>query len=248
MPPVLTADLERISHHRHYNRLLAICMALMAILALPYPWSRLASIGYFLFGVVLIRGLGRPPAQAHVGVWPRRLYRLLGVAALAAWLLWSLTPVALRSTGVPVIVLWTLFSGWSANRLIRLLGTERSVNAQVLSGALAGYLMLGLSAGLLFCALETIQPGSFHGVEIKPPGDSSIMAVWGQDFVRLNYFAFVTLTTTGYGDVVPKTSLAQMASVSVAVIGTLYVAVVMGLLISRLMLKESRQGDDAPNP
>jgi voltage-gated potassium channel Kch len=74
------------------------------------------------------------------------------------------------------------------------------------------------------------------------------MAVWGLDFVRLNYFAFVTLTTTGYGDVVPRTPLAQMASVSVAVIGTLYVTVVMGLLISRLMLKEARQHDDAPNP
>jgi hypothetical protein len=42
--------------------------------------------------------------------------------------------------------------------------------------------------------------------------------------------------------------LAQMVSVSVAVIGTLYVAVVMGLLISRLMLKEARQHDDAPSP
>lgn len=248
MLPALSAGLQQISHHRHYNRLLAICMALMACMALPFPWSRLASIGYFLFGVVLIRGLGRPPAQARVGLWPRRLYRVLGVAALAVWLLWSLTPVAMRSTGIPVIVLWALFSGWSAMRLIGLLGSERHVNGQVLTGALAGYLMLGLSAGLLFCALETIQPGSFSGVRIQPPGTSSIMAVWGQDFVRLHYFAFVTLTTTGYGDVVPKTSLAQMASVSVAVIGTFYVAVVMGLLISRVMLQESREDESAPSP
>jgi voltage-gated potassium channel len=235
-------------HHRHYRGLLAICMGLMGCMALPFPWSRLASIGYFFFGVALIRGLGQPPAQAGVGVWPRRLYQLLGVAALAVWLLWSLTPVAMRSTGIPVIVLWALFSGWSAKRLILLLSRERQINGLVLSGALAGYLMLGLSAGLLFCALETIHPGSFSGVQIQPPGPNSIMAVWGQDFVRLNYFAFVTLTTTGYGDVVPKTPLAQMASVSVAVIGTLYVAVVMGLLISRLMLREARQHDDAPNP
>lgn len=251
MTPVPSSGRERISHHRphrHYNHLLAICVVLMVCMALPFPWSRLASIGYFLFGVVLIRGLGRPPAKARVGRWPRRLYQLLGVAALAVWLLWSLTPVAMRTTGIPVIVLWALFSGWSAKRLIGLLGSERSVNGLVLSGALAGYLMLGLSAGLLFCALETIQPGSFSGVQIQPPGNSSIMAVWGQDFVRLNYFAFVTLTTTGYGDVVPRTPMAQMASVSVAVIGTLYVAVVMGLLISRLMLKEARQRDDAPSP
>lgn len=235
-------------HHRHYRRLLGVCVALMVCMALPFPWSRFASIGYFLFGVVLIRGLGRPPAQLQVGVWPQRLYRLLGVAALAVWLLWTLTPIEMRSTGIPVIVLWTLFSGWSAIRLIGLLGSEHRVNGRVLSGALAGYLMLGLSAGLLFCALETIHPGSFKGVQIAQPGSNAVAAVWGHDFVQLNYFAFVTLTTTGYGDILPRTPLAQMVAVAVAVIGTLYVAVVMGLLISRLMLRESRQERDAPNP
>lgn len=235
-------------HHRHYRRLLGVCVALMVCMALPFPWSRFASIGYFLFGVVLIRGLGRPPAQLQVGVWPQRLYRLLGVAALAVWLLWTLTPIEMRSTGIPVIVLWTLFSGWSAIRLIGLLGSEHRVNGRVLSGALAGYLMLGLSAGLLFCALETIHPGSFKGVQIAHPGSNAVAAVWGHDFVQLNYFAFVTLTTTGYGDILPRTPLAQMVAVAVAVIGTLYVAVVMGLLISRLMLRESRQERDAPNP
>jgi len=236
------------SQHRHYKRLLGVCMLLMVCLALPFPWSRLASMGYFLFAVVLIRGLGWPAAHVNVGVWPRRLYRLLGIAAVAVWVLWSLTPVALRSTGIPVIVLWSLFSGWSARRLILLLGSERRVNGLVLSGALAGYLMLGLSAGLLFCALETIQPGSFSGVQTLPPEINTITAAWGQNFVELNYFAFVTLTTTGYGDILPQTSLAQMASMAVAVIGTLYVAVVMGVLISRRMLQESQNGDDAPNP
>lgn len=216
----------------------------MVCFALPFPWNRFASVGYLLFGVVLIRCLGRP----GVGAWSVRLYRSLGVAALVVWSIWILIPQGLRSAGIPVIVLWTLFSGWSAIRLIEQLSAERRVTGAVLCGALAGYLTLGLCAGLLFCALETLQPGSFSAVRLSPAEGSALLALRGGEFMRLNYFAFVTLTTMGYGDILPTTAPAQMASVALAVIGTLYVAVVMGLLISRLMVQESRPNDGAPSP
>jgi hypothetical protein len=57
--------------------------------------------------------------------------------------------------------------------------------------------------------------------------------VWDLDFSRLNYFAFVSITTVGYGDIVPVRRMAQMACVTLSVVGPLYIAIVMGLLISR---------------
>ena len=66
--------------------------------------------------------------------------------------------------------------------------------------------------------------------------------VWTLSFVRLNYYAFVSLTTMGYGDVLPVTPLAMMLGVAIASMGTFYVAVVMGLLISRLIANERREG------
>jgi len=57
--------------------------------------------------------------------------------------------------------------------------------------------------------------------------------VWDLDFSRLNYFAFVSITTVGYGDIVPVRRLAQMACISLSIVGPLYIAIVMGLLISR---------------
>jgi voltage-gated potassium channel Kch len=65
--------------------------------------------------------------------------------------------------------------------------------------------------------------------------------VWTLNFVRLTYFAFVSLTTVGYGDVVPATAQAQMLGILTATLGTLYVAVVMGLLISRLIAAEANE-------
>jgi hypothetical protein len=210
--------------------------------ALPAPWSRLTSIGYLLLGLVLIWGLGRQtqgPSGSPDG--SGRGYACLGGTAIGFWLLWTLTPTELRSTGIPVVALWTVFSGWSAIRLISLLSREKRVSSAVLQGALAGYLMLGIFAGLLLCALETIEPGSFQGTGISASLQQAATPVWGVNFVKLNYFAFVSLTTMGYGDVIPSSSPAQMVSVVIAIAGTFYVAAVMGLLISRLTVQESRE-------
>lgn len=217
----------------------------MVCFGLPVPWSRLASIGYLLLGSVLIQGLALEPPESVTRPAPLRSYRMLGIAAIGFWLLWTLTPVEMRNTGIPVILLWTIFGGWSAIRLIRRLAAECKVNGTVLQGALAGYLMLGLASGLLFCCLETIQPDSFRGIDIGTEAADLNHSVWGLNFAQLNYFAFVSLTTMGYGDVVPLTAPASMICVMVAVTGTFYIAAVMGILISRLTIQETEQ---ARNP
>ena len=154
--------------------------------------------------------------------------------------LWLLTPLELRGTGVPVVVLWALFSVWSAQRLIRQLGEERSVDQAVLGGALAGYLMLGLSGGFLSAAVETVAPGSFTGVDLSRAGPDALEPVWRLNFVKLNYFAFVSLTTTGYGDILPITPAAQMVSIALAVAGNSYLAIVLGMLIGRFGLRDNQ--------
>ncbi|MCP9801094.1 hypothetical protein [Synechococcus sp. RedBA-s] len=62
-------------------------------------------------------------------------------------------------------MLTTLFVGWSVLRLAGFLAEEQQVNGRVLMGAASGYLLLGLTAGLLFTGLETIQPGSFSSLQ-----------------------------------------------------------------------------------
>jgi voltage-gated potassium channel len=215
-------------------------------LMLPRGMRQLATVGYLAMPLVLIQALGMPIQE---GRWPAvrmQLYRLLGFVTLVASTIWYATPLSQRGTGVPLLVLWTVLVVWSCERLIRNLSLEKLINRQVLLGALAGYLLLGLAAGLLFSALETVAPGNFsasssiNGPVLHWPGattDSS-SPVWAVDFVQLNYFAFVTLTTTGYGDIHPVTPQAQMLCVLVAITGTTYLALVMGLLISRYTARD----------
>lgn len=229
-----------------YVSLLLTCLGVMACLMLPRGLRQLAAVGYLALPLVLLRTLG---LRIDEGSWPTlrmHLYRFLALVTWVTSLVWYLTPLSHRSTGVPLLLLWALLVIWSCERLVRMLALERRINREVLFGALAGYLLLGLAAGLLFSALETVVPGSFaasrvmdapvlrwHGAHANPASP-----VWAVDFVELNYFAFVTLTTTGYGDIHPVTPQTQMLCVMVAITGTLYLAMVMGVLISRYTARD----------
>lgn len=242
---IARSELER--RHRWYVRLLGMCVLVLVCFTLPEKWRVVSNVGYGLLPLMLVGGLGRRSGTVSFH-GSGRLYRLLGVATTLSGVLWAVTPVGLRSTGVPLLVIWAVFIAWSLLRLLRMLGQESRVSGRVLMGATAGYLLLGLTAGLMFAALETVQPNSFldsrgaAGSVLMPSGDMSPQrwsAVWSLDFVRINYFAFITLTSTGFGDIVPHTPQSQMATIVVAILGNFYVAVVMGILISRLTVQES---------
>jgi len=246
----------RQRRHRFYVHLLLITVAVLVSYAIPSAWSRLSFLGHVLLTVTLCVELGGVVGWGHR---PRhlldRLYRWLGVACLGAQLIWLLTPGTIRYSGMPLLVLFSLFIGWSLKRLVDCLSREQWVGSRVVAGALAGYLLLGISGGLMLSVVATIDPPGFvashHGTSLAPPAvsDSQLSRqVWQLDFMNINYFALVSLTTVGYGDILPVSPFSKMASVSLSVAGPLYIAVVMGVLISRLTQQGGSPPPGAPGP
>lgn len=117
---------------------------------------------------------------------------------------------------------WSVLVGWSVVRLVRQLAREHHVNDGVMMGAAAGYLLLGLTAGLVMIGVETIQPGSFEPLLLPAHGDESNAIVLQSVPVlaKLNYFAFTCLTTVGFGDITPALPLARMLAVGTGVMAT----------------------------
>ena len=58
------------------------------------------------------------------------------------------------------------------------------------------------------------------------------------------YFSFVTLTTLGDGDITPRTPPAQMLSVYEAIIGQLYLAVLMAMLLGMYLAHRNEKKPD----
>ena len=98
---------------------------------------------------------------------------------------------------------------------------------EVLLAATSLYLILGSVFAAVFGVILWLEPGAFvasSGAEVQ----------WQQ----LLYYSFVTLTTLGYGDIVPVGHYAQAFAAFQAIIGTLYTV----LLLSRLVGLHASRG------
>jgi hypothetical protein len=111
------------------------------------------------------------------------------------------------------------------------------VTRDLIVGAAVVYLFMALMWTFIFVVVETLHPGSFNLPE-------------GQGFEATRqfvYYSFVTLTTLGYGDITPISSLARSLCVLEAVIGQLYLVVqvawLVGIHVSQSVLKKSRQDE-----
>ena len=224
------------SKRRHREKIYELLLGLCVVVLVSFAFPRLSWIGPLGYGLIALLLTQLVMIRKTVLTVQDRLYQLLGLAALVALLLWQITPVRWVVSGVPLVVTWSVLVGWSVIRLVERLAQERKVTPGLLSGAAAGYLLLGLTAGLVMSAVETIQPGSFSPLNslLEPAsGANASVLMKMSDFSQINYFAFICLTTVGFGDIQPVMPVSRMLAVITGIIGPLYLAVVMGVLIGR---------------
>jgi voltage-gated potassium channel len=107
---------------------------------------------------------------------------------------------------------------------------EHSVSLEIIFAALSIYLLIGITWCFIYALIDSFQPGSFNNI---PP-----------DLIdprfRFTYFSFVTLTTLGYGDIFPNTSIAQSWVILEAVIGQIYLVVVISGLVGAFISRNIR--------
>ncbi len=95
------------------------------------------------------------------------------------------------------------------------------VTRTVIFMALLSYLLAALMWAFLYTFLELVDPASFNI-------DLSQIEGYLSEF---KYYSFVTITTLGYGDITPVTGVAKSFSALQAVVGQLYVVVVIAWLV-----------------
>ena len=93
-------------------------------------------------------------------------------------------------------------------------------------GAVAGYLLLGLTWSLIYHAIALQIPEAFKGLGKLTEGDIELHRL------HLQYFSFTVLTTLGFGDIVPVHPIAQMSAVLEGMVGQLFPAILIARLVS----------------
>ena len=152
--------------------------------------------------------------------------------------------------GAPAVILTVLDPGGEPTRVGLALGLStlsfvcvallvgifegRTVTAGSISSSLSVYLLLGIVWSLAYLLVELGSPGSFYGL-----GEGSA-AETQRDLL---YYSFMTLVTVGYGDIGPVSPGARALAISEAVVGQLYLVVLVASLVGMFLSMQSRRGD-----
>lgn len=178
-------------------------------------WGRFVSVAFL--GLALLLVLRTVDARVQT--------RLIAAIVVIA---------ALVTSGISVLIGEGEVSNWAVPvvgallalvapvAIIRELFRQESVTYQTVLGALCLYLLVGLFFSFLYGAVAAFTDGPFFA---EGRTEETI------DFL---YFSFVTLTTTGYGDLVAVTDLGRMLAVTEALLGQLYLVSVVAVLVANL--------------
>jgi hypothetical protein len=174
--------------------------------------------------------------SAIYAVSQKKHHILIGVLLALPMLLSVWTKYLLQNTALMVVgsLCGAAFFLFAIIQMLTFIYSHKEVTRDLIVGAAVVYMFMALMWTFIFVVVETLHPGSFN----VPDGLDYAVA---RQFV---YHSFVTLTTLGYGDITPITSLARSLCILEAVIGQLYLVVqvawLVGVHVSQSMMKRSR--------
>lgn len=199
----------------HYGVLLIVLMILLVVA--PIAPKRAGYGVELFFDLVLFVGAYSAAARSRhrVPFW------VLTIVTLA--FRWS--DIAMEREGfspisILLVVIWLVYA---VSLVVSALFRMQKANTNAILGAMVAYVLAAVAFSSCFELLESLQPSSFSG--LPEGGDAHDRAN------ALLYFSLVSITTMGYGDILPVSELARSLACLEGVFGTLYLATMIARLI-----------------
>jgi len=156
----------------------------------------------------------------HTGVWFRAA---LGIAFLMLALVATYAVIARAALLIAALGCLVALAVVCLGLGIRWLFVSPRVTVQSLLAGMSMYLLLAITFGILHVGFYVSEPAWYRGVT---PGRRSA------EVAELVYFSIGTLTTVAYGDILPTHPVSRLLSNIEAVVGQMYVAVLVAMLVS----------------
>ncbi|MEM6431784.1 MAG: potassium channel family protein [Deinococcota bacterium] len=197
-------------------------LVVMLLLQLTYPLSLVSSLYNSIYFVVY---LGLLASGIHVtGTTRTRLSIAIGVSAvtLAAGIPWVLTSGDNLWLTLITFLGLVSFQVLIVAVLLEYIFYEQEVNRSVVYAALTIYILLGNIFSAIYNIIQIFDDKAFASSIFDTP------LIWQ----HVVYFSYATLTSLGYGDITPRSAWAQSVVAIEAMIGLLYIAIIIGRLVS----------------
>lgn len=164
-----------------------------------------------LFAAFAASGVGRR-------LWNLALVVVLGALASASVAI----VVGGKQVNAALFLLSLLLVGAAPIVIVNSLIRRRVIDLRTVLGAVCVYVLIGMMWSFAYTAVGTLDSAPFFAQQ-----SHATVA----DYL---YFSFVTLTTTGYGDLTAARGLGRALAVLEALIGQLYLVTVIAVLISNI--------------
>jgi ion channel len=165
-------------------------------------------------------------ASSGVGLNLVRYGFLAGCAAVTLAVISASTNESAPLAASALIELTLLAAAMLA--ILRAVISQREVGFRTILGAVSVYVMLGLLFTFLFLAIDRLQAGPFFGADVTPQTG---------DFL---FFSITTLTTTGYGNLVPAAQPGKLFAGLEMLTGQIFVVTFVAGLVSLWRPRGSR--------
>jgi hypothetical protein len=215
---MLTQACKRLYSVCSQNRFFVLLIAILCyLLAGPFlqPFLRFRLLISLLLTFLLLSAVYAVSEQKKIALIATAL-------AVPWWLLqWTSHIVENPALHIATSLLQIIFLSYVIVNSIRFLARSREVDFNIVISSIVGYLLLALVWAEVYTIMEIVSPGSFNFAVIPTAAEE----------YRFIYFSFVTITTLGYGDILPATNLARAVSMLEAFIGQVYLVVLVAKLV-----------------
>ena len=116
--------------------------------------------------------------------------------------------------------------------MIRHIARSRKVTPTIILSSINGYLLLGVLGGALLAIANLVDR-----LVYKLPTGIAFPGQAPPELADYLYFSFVTLTTLGYGDVTPLSSLSRSIVILLAITGQLYMTILIAMLVGKFLAR-----------
>jgi len=229
--------LEAYQERPYRNIFFALLVVILVDALAPNALSR-GRLSDLMVAAVLLAALVETVRSRHNTIWAV----VLGLPAVVVRVIAAFRPDT-TAQNTTVLTLSAVFFAFLIWNLLHDLNKGGRSTSERIFGALCAYVFIGLLFALVFSHLEYRDPGSFYIANDLLAEQAS------EESSQLNvftYFSFVTMTTLGYGDVTPISEHARTLAWLEALLGQLYLAVMVAGFVAMHISESMRKNRGDP--
>jgi hypothetical protein len=206
------------------NIILLICL-LIIILFFPALSVHKKLIRHLIFTAIIVFG------SFSLDFRPKTRRILIAAGAVTIFLTWLSHFFANDLILLGAFLSFFCFNVFITLFMIRHIFRSKQVTGTIIINSINCYLFIGLLGAALLAIAEILEKFVFRSgiAAINFAGSAA------EGFHDYLYFSFVTLSTLGYGDITPVSSIAKSITLTIAVTGQLYLAILIAGLVGKFL-------------